>query len=67
MPSGYVEQAAVVSGWAAVVVDTLLSRHLPKYFAGLSPDDLAELKDLQRQVGRAARASGCANCLLALG
>jgi hypothetical protein len=56
MPSGYVESAAVISGWPAKIIDQVLSRHLPQYFAGVRQEDLAELKAAHQQIGRARRA-----------
>jgi excisionase family DNA binding protein len=56
MPSGFVEQAAFVSGWPAEVVDMVLSRHLPPYLAAMTPGQRAEMEPAHRVIHRAAKA-----------
>jgi hypothetical protein len=57
MPSGFVTEAAVVSGFAAEVFDTLASRFLPKYLITMSLAQRAEVEAASGAIGRAARAS----------
>jgi hypothetical protein len=43
MPSGFVEHAAFVSGWPAVVIDQLLSRYAPKHLVLMTPEQRADV------------------------
>jgi hypothetical protein len=56
MPSSYIESGAVIGGWPAAVIDTMLSRHLPKYLKAMAPEQRAELERAYRAIVRAAKA-----------
>ena len=56
MPSGFVEHAALTSGWPAVVVDMLMSRFLPPFLANMTPEQRAETEAAHRVMARAAKA-----------
>ena len=55
MPSGFVEHAALTSGWPAVVVDMLMLRgSCPPFLANMTPEQRAETEAAHRVMARAA-------------
>jgi hypothetical protein len=56
MSLGFVEHSAIVGGWPAQVIDTLMSRYLPKYLAAMTPEERAEMDRAHRVMARAAKA-----------
>ena len=56
MRAVFVESGAVITGWSAQALDTLMSRHLPRYLATLSPQQRAELDATHAAIHRAAGA-----------
>jgi hypothetical protein len=55
MASGFVEHAAIVSGWAAVALDSLLARHLSPYLSAMTP---AQRGEMDRCVSAVRAAAG---------
>jgi hypothetical protein len=61
MAAGFVEHAAIIAGWPAHVIDTLMARFLPPYLATMNPQQRAEMDAAHRAIRRAAKAHQAAS------